>query len=50
MPGSHQGKTGWHGTGPVALVAWTYPVVADGCLYIRNQEMLWCFDVKERGQ
>lgn len=30
--------------------AWTYPVVADGCLYIRNQGMLWCFDVKERGQ
>ncbi len=26
--------------------AWTYPVVADGRLYIREQNILWCYDVK----
>jgi outer membrane protein assembly factor BamB len=27
--------------------AWSYPVVANGRLYIRDLNMLWCFDVKE---
>ena len=26
--------------------AWTYPVVADGRLYIRDLNSLWCYDVK----
>lgn len=26
--------------------AWTYPVVANGKLYIRDKESLWCYDVK----
>lgn len=26
--------------------AWVYPVVADGRLYIRDHNMLWCYDVK----
>jgi outer membrane protein assembly factor BamB len=26
--------------------AWAYPVVANGRHYIRDQEMLWCYDVK----
>ena len=26
--------------------AWTYPVVTDGRLYIRDLNSLWCFDVK----
>jgi len=26
--------------------AWTYPVVANGRLYIREQGFLWCYDVK----
>jgi outer membrane protein assembly factor BamB len=26
--------------------AWAYPVVANGCLYLRDLEMLWCYDVK----
>ena len=25
--------------------AWAYPVVADGRLYIRDQRMLWCYDI-----
>src|ERR1051325_700691 len=25
---------------------WTHPVVSDGRLYLRNQELLFCFDVK----
>jgi outer membrane protein assembly factor BamB len=25
--------------------AWAYPVVANGRLYIRDQERLWCYDV-----
>lgn len=28
--------------------AWAYPVVADGRLYIREQNSLWCYDVKAR--
>jgi hypothetical protein len=28
--------------------AWAYPVVADGQLYIRDANMLWCYDVKGR--
>jgi outer membrane protein assembly factor BamB len=27
--------------------AWSYPVVANGRLYIRDLNMLWCYDVKE---
>jgi outer membrane protein assembly factor BamB len=26
--------------------AWAYPVVANGRLYIRDHQMLWCYDVK----
>jgi hypothetical protein len=26
--------------------AWTYPVVANGRLYIRDQDLLLCYDVK----
>jgi outer membrane protein assembly factor BamB len=28
--------------------AWAYPVVANGRLYIREQNSLWCFDVKTK--
>jgi len=27
--------------------AWAYPVVANGQLYIRDHDTLWCYDVKE---
>ena len=27
---------------------WTHPVVSDGKLYVRDQELLFCFDVKEK--
>ena len=26
--------------------AWAYPVVANDRLYIRDHQMLWCYDVK----
>jgi len=26
--------------------AWTYPVVANGSLYIRDHNLLWCYDIK----
>ena len=26
--------------------AWAYPVVSNGRLYIRDLNMLWCYDVK----
>ena len=26
---------------------WTHPVVANGCLYLRDQELLYCYDVKD---
>ena len=26
--------------------AWAYPVIADGRLYLRDQNSLWCYDVK----
>jgi outer membrane protein assembly factor BamB len=26
--------------------AWAYPVVANGCLYVRDHGNLWCYDVK----
>ncbi len=29
-----------------AAKAWAYPVVANGCLYIRDQDHLWCYDIK----
>lgn len=28
--------------------AWAYPVVANGLLYIRDHNLLWCYDVKAR--
>jgi outer membrane protein assembly factor BamB len=30
--------------------AWSYPVVADGRLYIRDRDMLWAFEVKGKGK
>ena len=27
--------------------AWAYPVVANGRLYIRDLDLLWCYDVKD---
>ena len=29
-------------------VSWTYPVIANGRMYIRNVDRMWCYDVKER--
>lgn len=28
---------------------WTHPVIANGRLYLRDQDLLFCFDVKDRG-
>ena len=28
--------------------AWAYPVIADGKLYIRDLNMLWCYDIKAK--
>ncbi|HEX5223387.1 MAG TPA: PQQ-binding-like beta-propeller repeat protein [Verrucomicrobiae bacterium] len=28
--------------------AWAYPVIANGRLYIRDQNSLWCYDIKTR--
>jgi outer membrane protein assembly factor BamB len=30
-------------------MAWSYPVVANGRLYIRDLDTLWCYDVKAEG-
>jgi outer membrane protein assembly factor BamB len=27
--------------------AWPYPVVANGCLYLRDENLLYCYDVKD---
>lgn len=27
--------------------AWAYPVVANGKLYLRDQDMLWCYDIRK---
>ncbi len=37
-----------HGTGMMSAKAWAYPVVANGRLYIRDQNMMWCYDVKDQ--
>ena len=29
--------------------AWAYPVIADGRLYIRDADCLWCYDIKAAG-
>jgi outer membrane protein assembly factor BamB len=29
--------------------AWTYPVVANGRLYIRDLDVLWCYDIQAGG-
>jgi outer membrane protein assembly factor BamB len=31
------------------LAAWAHPVVANGKLYIRDQDVLLCYDVKAKG-
>ena len=41
-----------HTAGPTRALspmekAWCYPVIADGRLYIRDTECLWCYDVKD---
>jgi outer membrane protein assembly factor BamB len=30
--------------------AWTHPIIANGKLYLRDQDLLLCYDVKARGQ
>jgi outer membrane protein assembly factor BamB len=32
------------------LPAWAHPVIANGKLYLRDQDLLLCYDVKERGK
>jgi outer membrane protein assembly factor BamB len=32
--------------GPMPEKAWTYPVIANGRLYIRDNETLWAYDIK----
>lgn len=32
------------------LPAWSHPVIANGKLYVRDQNLLLCYDVKERGK
>jgi outer membrane protein assembly factor BamB len=27
--------------------AWAYPVIADGRLYVRDTDCLWCYDIKD---
>jgi outer membrane protein assembly factor BamB len=27
--------------------AWPYPIIANGCLYLRDQDFLYCYDVRE---
>jgi hypothetical protein len=27
--------------------AWVYPVVANGRLYVRDHQKLWCYDVRQ---
>ena len=29
--------------------AWVYPVIADGRLYVRDTDCLWCYDIKDAG-
>ena len=29
--------------------AWIYPVIADGRLYVRDTDCLWCYDIKDAG-
>ena len=29
-------------------LAWPYPIIADGKLYVRDLGMLWCYDVKAK--
>jgi outer membrane protein assembly factor BamB len=30
--------------------SWPHPVVVDGRLYLRDQETLWCYDVRDKGR
>jgi outer membrane protein assembly factor BamB len=50
---------GWQETGRLSLPrqsgqrkpngkVWTHPVVANGRLYLRDQELLFCFDIRDR--
>jgi outer membrane protein assembly factor BamB len=52
------GPNGWKQTGVIKLPKkseirspngkfWTHPVIANGKLYLRDQDLLFCFDVKE---
>jgi len=29
--------------------AWAYPVIADGRLYIRDADTMWCYDIRASG-
>lgn len=32
------------------IQSWTYPVISGGRLYLRDQENLWCYDVRAQGR
>ena len=31
---------------PNSIKSWAYPVVANGKLYVRDLNVLWCYEVK----
>ena len=33
---------------PISGRVWTHPVVANGRLYLRDQELVFCYDVKAK--
>jgi outer membrane protein assembly factor BamB len=37
-----------HDKGMMSIKAWSYPVVANGRLYVRDLGSLWCYDVKAK--
>lgn len=46
-PAAYKEKGRFTPTEVTANKAWAYPVVANGCLYIRDQDVLCCYDVKD---
>jgi outer membrane protein assembly factor BamB len=46
-PAAYKEKGRFTPTEVTANKAWTYPVVANGRLYIRDQDVLCCYDVKD---
>jgi outer membrane protein assembly factor BamB len=47
-PAEYREKGRFHQPERSKSQAWPYPIIANGCLYLRDQDVVLCYDIKEK--